>query len=453
MENIRIKNLIEACEKHPEIQLIDMVIMQDDQVIFDWTKPPYQKDTKHLLFSVTKSFTSLAIGILCDQGKITVDDLVSDYFKEETKDLDKPTVKELKIKHLLMMGSGIQSGLSFRNFLSGNWVRLFFNQEFPYKPGSYFAYCSLTSHMLSEIVTKVTGMTLEAFLKEHLFNNLNITDYSWEHYEGKTVGGVGLSLKTSDMMKVGKMLLHDGNYEGTQIISKTYLDQATKPQILKQNVIESDFTPHAGKAYGYQFHVSPRSYRADGAFGQLIMVFKKEKIVVVATSQNTHYEAFYTAIDQNLNLKPIKSDISSKKLNEYLTTLTYQKQDFKRITSARDFGNYLVASNELKIKEVNLIKGILTFTYEDGRENEFDVFKNGGKYGKSLFLKDYKIEELKHYIEVTWEKDKLHMRLFYIETPYVVDYTLDFKPTKVALEFKVNVSFFYDGFKVIGAKI
>src|SRR5690606_21822281 len=234
MENIRIKNLIEACEKHPEIQLIDMVIMQDDQVIFDWTKPPYQKDTKHLLFSVTKSFTSLAIGILCDQGKITVDDLISDYFKEEIKSFDKPIFKELKIKHLLMMGSGIHSGLSFRNFLSGNWVKLFFNQDFPHKPGSYFAYCSLTSHMLSEIVTKVTGMTLEAFLKEHLFNKLNITDYSWEHYEGKTVGGVGLSLKTSDMMKVGKMLLHDGNYEGMQIISKAYLDQATKPQILKQ---------------------------------------------------------------------------------------------------------------------------------------------------------------------------------------------------------------------------
>jgi len=456
MENIRFKNLIKRCEEHNELFVTNLMVMKDDKIVFDFTKKPYLKGDLQFLFSVTKSFTSVAIGILADQGKLKLDDYITKYFEEETKNLTNPIIKKIQIKHLLMMAPGNEKEAPFSLQLKGNWVKVFFEQEFIYEPGTQFTYSSLTSHMLSEIAQRITGITLEQFLKINLFDKLGITDYEWEHFEGKTVGGVGLSLKPEDMMKFGKMLLHDGIYEGKRIVSKEYLDEATRVHINKRwggPVLENEYTPYAGRQYGYQFHIAPRSFRADGAFGQVIKVFKKENMVVVANSQNTNYDVFWTIIDKSLNIDEVKEDISKEELNQYLDSLTYENKQFSESKSPEFKGKYKLEPNVLEIDTFEFKDGTLTFNYTTGDKDLFDVSAQGSKYGMSHYKKKLILVNQKHYQEVYFEDNKLVLKILYIETPYVVHYVFERKNDLLTFQFIRNVSLYFDNFSQIPTKI
>lgn len=292
-----IYNFIKTCEEHDNINLINFVLIQGDNVLAQFCKKPYKKDCKQLLFSMTKSFTSLAAGIAIDKGLLQLDDYVVSFFKDNLPQNPHDNLLKMQVRHLLTMTTGIHENTYGELFPQPNWIKAFLAQEFPHIPGTYYKYSTHATHMLSAIIQKISGQSLEEFLNVNMFFPMNITEAEWElSPEGLTAGGMGLSLYPSSLIKVAFLLLNKGVYHEKRIISEEYLVLATSPQTIKQDHDESKF--YSGYQYGFQFHIGQNGcYRAEGAFGQFCVVCPDKNIAVIATSQHTDTESFLALID------------------------------------------------------------------------------------------------------------------------------------------------------------
>ncbi len=402
------------------------------------------------MFSITKSFMSLAVGIAADKGFLSIDDLIATYFIEELPENPHPHVYQMTIRHLLTMSSGIHDDTFYDLFFKDDWIRAFLNQDFPHEPGTYYVYSSHASHMLSAIIQKVTGINLQGFLQKHLFSILDITDYIWENSpEGYSAGGMGLSLTVDALVKFARLLLNKGVYNNQRIVSEKYLELATTRQMTKQDNVNNPYARFIGDGYGFQFHIGPKAYRADGAFGQLVMIYPEKELAVIATSQYTNYDDFYRLIDQHFISNEADDSISKEQLENYLSSLTYcqspNNQNKHQITD----GTYLLSENELHIKKVQSLNNQVRFIYNNEKVDVFDISQPS--YGQSHFLRDLKVHHQKHYLEPTWlNKETLLLKLLYIETPYVVTYQIKFFDTEIIFDFKVSVNFMFKGFTARG---
>ncbi len=430
----------------PEISLIGLSVADKDTVLFDHKLKPYIKNGKQLVFSITKSVTSLGIGILYDQGLIGLDDPIVKYFKEELPLNYDRKINDITIRHLLTMSSGIDSENIFEMLRSTDWRKLYFNSKFTAIPGTFYKYSSITTHMLSAIVSKVTNKPLEELIKTHIFDVLDIKNYSWEMApEGTSFGGFGLSLDESSLVKLGQLLLNEGTYLGKRVVSKAYLDLATAPQVIKQDYVNNPNTVSIGYQYGFQFHVSPNlSYRADGAFGQIIVIYNN--LVIVTLSQYANYEHLYAYVYKHFNNQPV---IKARKevLNDYLKDLSLisKGSELKVIKNE----SYLLPDNELNIKKVSFNKDHVKFTYLDHKEDIFDFNYDQKSYGNSLFIKDLYLRYQPHFVVTNWvDASKLILKVYYVETPAVATYTFKFDAKFLEFDSKVACHFIYQGFNI-----
>jgi CubicO group peptidase (beta-lactamase class C family) len=251
-------NFIKVCEVDENVNLISFALIQNDKVLAKFCKKPYREDVKQLLFSMTKSFAALAVGIAIDDGLLSLDDYVESFFSEELPERPHPNLLKMKIRHLLTMTTGIHKNTYSELFPQSNWVKAFLAQEFPHEPGTYYRYSTHASHMLSAIIQKVSNTSLEDFLNDSLFLPMDITEAQWEHSpEGLTSGGMGLSLCPASLIKVACMLLNKGIFNEKRIISEEYIALATSPQVIKQDEVNRLDQYFSGFQYGFQFHISP----------------------------------------------------------------------------------------------------------------------------------------------------------------------------------------------------
>lgn len=156
--------------------------------------------------------------------------------------------------------------------------------------------------MLSAIITKVSGLSLEQFLNIYLFYPMEIFEAQWELSPEKlTAGGMGLSLYPKSLVKIAQMLLQDGIYKGRQFIAKEYLKMAATPQIIKQEKRDRLDCEYCGSGYGFQFHIGKDGYyRMDGAFGQLCLLCPDKKRAVIVFSQYARMEDLLSLVYKHL---------------------------------------------------------------------------------------------------------------------------------------------------------
>jgi CubicO group peptidase (beta-lactamase class C family) len=264
----------------------DSVVVQrhGDLVFETYPNPAYGPDDLHLLYSVTKSFTSALIGIAIEQGHIeSVDQQVIDFFPDwEIDNLD-ARKEDLTIKHLLTMTCGFawegpDDGLhSWGDALrSREPAKYVLNLPMASDPGTEWVYNGGCSHLLSAILTRTTGMSTLQFARENLFEPLGISHVRWPRDpQGIYFGGQDIWLTPRDMAKFGQLFLDQGVWEGQQLISSEWVADSGKTYI----------TQWAG-GYGYQWWTYSNSdiYYASGAFEQRIMVIPQYDMVVVFTS-------------------------------------------------------------------------------------------------------------------------------------------------------------------------
>jgi CubicO group peptidase (beta-lactamase class C family) len=284
-----------------------ILIIKDGQLVFEEYFPGYafyhgpltnfDRETKHNLASVTKSFTSALIGLAIDHGFIQdVSQKVSSFFPEYNELYNEERDK-ITLEHLLTMTSGLEWDESTypytdpRNdiaklFHQNNPIRFILNKPVVSEPGTEFLYNSGLTNVLGEIIRKATGLRADNFANEYLFSPLGITDYEWQELPNNVLYTSGdLKLRPRDMAKLGDLFLHGGSWKGAQIISEEWVEESTKSFIsASPNWVNWDY---GYKWWLYTFEINSEqieTFSASGWGGQKIFVFPSLDMVVVTTA-------------------------------------------------------------------------------------------------------------------------------------------------------------------------
>ena len=265
--------------------LHSLMIVRHGSVVAEHWWYPYAAQHPHMMFSVSKSFTAIAVGIAIDAGLLSIDDRVTDLLPHDLPAELDANLSALTVRHLLSMTTGHASDtVPLANDSHGaDWARAILAQFLEFPPGTRFIYNSGATYLLSAILQRLTGERLLDYLTPRLFEPLGIVGATWESSpQGIDCGGWGLSITTEDLATFGQLLLQRGNWNGRQLVPAAWIDEATS---LRVETSTADHEIDGRQGYGYQFWRNrPAGYRADGAFGQMCIVLPEQDAVVVLTS-------------------------------------------------------------------------------------------------------------------------------------------------------------------------
>jgi len=226
--------------------------------------------------SVTKSVISALIGIALRESYIqSLDQKVVDFYPEYVTPDTNPRISDITLEHLLTMTSGLTRETKFGE----DWFRSTLEQSVSGTPGETFHYNDSAAHLLSGILTRTTHVTALEFANKYLFQPLGIPLPPWEaDPQGNSVGGDGLALRPREMAKIGYLYLHQGLWDGQQLIPAEWVRTATQKHVAA-DILNDD--------YGYLWWVTTvdghAAYYAAGFGGQFIYVIPDLDLVVVMT--------------------------------------------------------------------------------------------------------------------------------------------------------------------------
>ncbi|MBI5818633.1 MAG: serine hydrolase [Verrucomicrobia bacterium] len=277
-------------------ELHSFMIVRHGRVIAEGWWSPYGPQFNHTMYSMSKSFTSTAVGFAVAEGRLTVDDKVVSFFPKDLPDKVSDNLAALRVKDLLSMAVGHAKDPTFEVVKHENWAKAFFDWPIPHAPGTKFVYNSAATYMCSAIVQKLTGQKIIAYLKPRLFDPLGIEGPTWETCpRGICTGGWGLSIQTEGLAKFGQLYLQKGRWKDRQILPAKWVEEATTFKI-QQPLPAKPARPNAQndwlQGYCYQFwRAQHNAYRGDGAFGQFTIVMSDQDAVVVMTSESKNMQS------------------------------------------------------------------------------------------------------------------------------------------------------------------
>ncbi len=380
-------------------ELHSVMIIRHGKVITEGWWSPYRADLKHSMYSVSKSWTSTAIGFAVDEKKLSVNDKVISFFPEYAGLSSKQYLADLEVKDLLTMSVGHEKEMFERVFMQADWTKGFFEIPIANVPGTKFLYNTLATYMLSAIIQKVTGQTVMEYLQPRLLVPLGISGIDWEtNYKGINTGGWGIRVKTEDMAKLGLLYLNQGQFNGRQILSADWVKEATGKQIEQNPDAPQEKKDSSDwlQGYGYQFwRCRNNAFRADGAFGQYIVMMPEQDAVVVITSEsldlqddlNMIWKYLLPAFESNAlnpdakSFRELKKKTNQLKLNPPVSdlrkgdeqifnktfSLTANAFDFKSLTIQKKKRSRLLMI-ETKDKKTHLIPlGFETWSFGETR--------------------------------------------------------------------------------------
>ena len=257
-----------------------VVVVRHGQRIAGGWWAPYDAEHQHVLYSLSKSFTSSAVGCAVAQGKLRLDDEVLKFFPADAPANPSANLQAMRVRDLLIMSTGHQDEpptapdeISPKSFLA---------QPVPHLPGTHFKYNTAATFMLSAIVQKVTGQTVLDYLRPRLFDPLGIEQPVWDtNFQGISLGGYGLRVRTEELAKFGQLYLQHGSWQGQQLLATDWVALATARQTSNGSNPDSDWN----QGYGFQFwRCRHNAFRGDGAFGQYCVVMPEQDTVVAINS-------------------------------------------------------------------------------------------------------------------------------------------------------------------------
>ena len=269
---------ISAQEKN--LGLYGIHVYQDGKTIAEHR---FRSNDRENLYSASKTFVSVGIGIAESEELIKLTDSALDYFPEY-KAIAYHGSDKITIKNLLQMSSGHLTE-DYHKYNTLDRAELFFSTVLETEPGSTFNYEDLCTYMLGRIVEKASGITLLDYLKPRLFDKLGIINPLWSTCQnGHTSCSGGLYLTTEEFSRIGITLLQNGVYNDQQIVSGDYVHRMHSD--LVNTLSKND--PETQGGYGYQVWkcTPPNTYRADGMYGQLCVILKDYNAVVTVTAHN-----------------------------------------------------------------------------------------------------------------------------------------------------------------------
>jgi CubicO group peptidase (beta-lactamase class C family) len=430
-----------------------VVVVRHGQVIVEGWWTPYSADHQHVLYSLSKSFTSSAVGLAVAEGKLSLDDTVLKFFPDDAPANPSDNLKAMRVRDLLMMSTGHQDEpptapdeVSPKSFLA---------QPVPHLPGTHFKYNTAASFMLSAIVQKVTGQIVLDYLRPRLFEPLGIEQPVWDtNFQGISLGGYGLRVHTEDIAKFGQLYLQHGNWQGKQLLPSDWVAMATMRQTSNGSNPDSDWN----QGYGFQFwRCRHNAFRGDGAFGQYCVVMPDQDAVVAINSGVKDMQAVLNVIWDKLlpalqpEALPANPDTVAQLKDKLAHLEVSPAQGAVTSPEAGKILNrkFVFPANDQKIESLMLISSdagkTLTLTLRmDGKEVTLPCGYHEWKKSHAPFFAG----KLAHFQDeptagtFAWPgDDTCAIKLCAFETPYHLMLTLKFNGDQVTLDSEANVSF------------
>ncbi len=286
VSSLALLEFIETADRQINSMHSIMLVRHGHVVAEAWWEPE-SAEKPHVLWSLSKSFTSTAVGLAVDEGKLSIDDPVLSFFPDQAPTNPSANLKAMRVRDLLTMSTGHQNEVNLRG--EQDWTRAFLAHPVPHKPGTHFQYNTPATYMLSAIVQKVTGQTVLEYLQPRLFEPLGIKQPRWDTSpEGISIGGYGLYLCTEDIAKFGQLLLQKGQWQGQQLVPAEWVEQATAKQVSNGSDPSRDWD----QGYGFQFwRCRHDAFRGDGKDGQFCIVLPSQDAVIAITANTGDMQA------------------------------------------------------------------------------------------------------------------------------------------------------------------
>lgn len=453
-----ITDFLEEVDNHG-LELHSFMFLRHNRVIAEGWWYPYRPAVNHIMNSVSKTFTSTAIGFAVEEKLLTVDDKVISFFPDELPQSVSPNLEKLTVKHLLTMTAGHETAPTF-DLSVGNWVESFLKVPVVNEPGTVFQYSSFASYMLSAIIQKVTGMTTFDYLKPRLFEPLGMTDIQWEEgAQGISAGGWGMRMKTGDMATLGQFYLQKGRWDKKQLLPESWINEATAVHIYQVDdpTFEQEMYDDWAQGYAYQiWRCTHNAYRADGASGQFIIVMPDQDAVIAITARVSDTQKvlslvwehiFPSFMDRPLKENKGANDMLVSKLASLQIPDPFRTDEELSILKETT-RSYVLEPNELQLKNISFeFDGqgdcFCTLTDDKGAYS-FHFGQDIWRYGETERLSPYFLNPRRNpkglapfnvagYGSWTGE-NQLELRLLYLNETQFETFSCNFKGEEVEIK-------------------
>ena len=438
------------------------MFLRHGKVIAEGWLDPYKPNLRHTLYSTSKSFTSTAVGFAVSEKLLTVDDKVISFFPDQLPDSISPFLADMTVKDLLTMSAGQSPEPTGAIRSSGpDWVKSFLATPVVNDPGSTFLYNSMATFMLSAIIQKVTGEMLIDYLKPRLFDPLAIEGMDWEvSPEGINTGGWGLRIKTEDMAKFGQLYLQKGKWNGKQIIPAAWVEEATTfkidqaPDAPQSKKDSSDWM----QGYCYQFwRCRHNAFRADGAYGQFIIIMPEKDAVVAITAESPDMQdeinMVWNYLLPAMKDKPLPENAqAAETLKQRLSALALPlpaKVPDSPVASLVSSKTFQLESNSMKYESFALkFSGDTCNLSVKADKTDYSIAFGAGKWivaetamdGPNILSRPGAISLNKIAGSYTWIDDNtLELILRYIESPHSIKITCAFDKENVKVTIHLSL--------------
>ena len=430
-----------------------MLVRNGILVAEGWWKP-YASHLPHSMFSISKSFTSTAIGLAISEGRLSLDDPILSFFPSYVTPEIRENMGALQLRHLLSMSTGHAEDTfpPMTREPDGDWVRIFLSMPITYPPGTHFLYNTGASFMLSAILQSLTGQTLLEYLQPRLFEPLGIDLPTWQsNKSGINLGGTGLSLRTADLAKFGQLYLQRGVWNGRRVVPEAWIEEATRTQVSNGDSPDSDWT----QGYGFQFWRSRHNmYRADGAFGQFCIVMPQHNAILAMTSGTRDMQGILNAVWEyilpGLDAEPEPLAESSQTTADLKERLTHLSMPFPKTLAVEPTTAARISNLNMQFEENTLHVNEASFTFEQDRCTFAVRDDKGTQHVIHCGLTDWIISESSLWLPVSarvavrggWTDEHTFVMVWqYIETPFRQTMTCDFHPDEAGVSIQVDQSF------------
>jgi CubicO group peptidase (beta-lactamase class C family) len=435
-------SFVEAADQSIESMNSFMFLRHGNVVAEGWWAP-YDAQSPHSLYSLSKSFTSTAVGLAIAEGKLSLDAEVLPFFQEHAPKEPSKNLKAMRVSDLLRMSTGHQTEPA--RTPKEPWTKTFLAHPVPFKPGTHFLYNTSATYMLSAIVQKVTGQTLLDYLKPRLFEPLGIEHPTWEASpQGISAGGYGLSIRTEDIARFGQLYLQKGQWSGKQLVPAAWVEASTARQTSNGSSPQSDWD----QGYGYQFWRSRHgAYRGDGAFGQFCIVLPEQDAVIAITSGVKDMQAVLNLVWDKL-LPAIKNgslpanEEARAKLTRALQGVALRPQQGSAAPAKVSGKRFVFPANEPKLEAITLETGqngdtlITRFAGKDQR-----IACRQGEWKKGLVAYSTFPPQPAAASGAWTAADTYTAKIVFTETPFIRKVNLKFSGNEVTLSAESNVGF------------
>ena len=286
---------LDTLESAPDIEMHSLMIIRHGQVVAEGWWSPYLPEQVHLLYSLSKSFTSTAAAFAIADGLLDLDATVLSYFPELDSEITDRRSRSILVRHVAAMASGhledmIEPTLALDPVEP---VRGFLLIPPDRAPGSVFAYSQPCTYTLAAIVQRLTGQTLIEYLRPRLFDPLGIDQAGWQRdAAGRDLGYTGLHATTDAIARLGLLYLQRGVWNGQRLLSEEWVAEATRIHVENPNEPNPDWR----QGYGFQFWMARHGYRGDGAYGQFCVVLPEQDAVIATTAGTENMQGILDAV-------------------------------------------------------------------------------------------------------------------------------------------------------------